>query len=149
MWPDASNKPGSNFEPHKARPFSGGAPDTYFMIQVKRAYDPPAKNDGIRLLVDHLWPRGVKKEALRVEHWIKEVSPSTALRNWFGHEPAKWKEFQRRYFEELKEQPGTWTALLELARENDLTLVFSARDTEHNNAVALKAFLDKKLARNR
>lgn len=117
------------------------------MIRVKRVYDAPAKSDGIRLLVDHLWPRGVKKEALQVEHWIKQVSPSNELRNWFGHEPAKWKEFQRRYFAELDEQPEVWNALLELARENDITLVFSARDTEHNNAVALKAFLEKKLAR--
>lgn len=117
------------------------------MIRVKRVYDAPAKSDGIRLLVDHLWPRGVKKEALQVEHWIKQVSPSNELRNWFGHEPAKWKEFQRRYFAELDEQPEAWNALLELARENDITLVFSARDIEHNNAVALKAFLEKKLAR--
>lgn len=117
------------------------------MIRVKRVYDAPAKSDGIRLLVDHLWPRGVKKEALQVEHWIKQVSPSNELRNWFGHEPAKWKEFQRRYFAELDEQPEVWNALLELARENDITLVFSARDIEHNNAVALKAFLEKKLAR--
>jgi uncharacterized protein YeaO (DUF488 family) len=117
------------------------------MIRVKRVYDAPAKSDGIRLLVDHLWPRGMKKEALQVERWIKQVSPSNELRNWFGHEPAKWKEFQRRYFAELDEQPEAWSALLELARESDITLVFSARDIEHNNAVALKAFLEKKLAR--
>ena len=118
-----------------------------YMIRVKRVYEPIEKSDGARFLVDHLWPRGLKKEALQVERWIKLVSPSNALRSWFGHEPAKWKEFQRRYFAELNEQPETWEALLEAARERDITLVFSARDIEHNNAVALKSYLEKKLTR--
>jgi uncharacterized protein YeaO (DUF488 family) len=118
------------------------------MIRVKRVYEPPEKTDGVRFLVDHLWPRGLKKEALRVEGWIKSVSPSNELRSWFGHEPAKWKEFQRRYFAELNEKPKTWAALLEAAREKDITLVYSARNTEHNNAVALKSYLEKKLAHN-
>lgn len=117
------------------------------MIRVKRVYEPFEKSDGVRFLVDHLWPRGVKKEAVHVERWIKPVSPSNELRSWFGHEPAKWKEFQRRYFAELNEKPETWAELLEAAREKDITLVYSARDTEHNNAVALKLFLEKKLAR--
>ena len=117
------------------------------MIRLKRVYEPAQKSDGARFLVDHLWPCGLKKEALHVEHWIKLVSPSNELRSWFGHEPVKWKEFQRRYFAELDEQPDTWKALLEAARENDITLVFSARDIEHNNAVALKSYLEKKLAR--
>jgi uncharacterized protein YeaO (DUF488 family) len=117
------------------------------MIQVKRVYEAPQKSDGLRFLVDHLWPRGVKKEALQVERWVKLVSPSNELRSWFGHEPAKWKEFQRRYFAELDQQPEVWEPLLEAAREKDITLVFSARDTEHNNAVALKSYLEKKLAR--
>ena len=117
------------------------------MIKVKRVYEPPAKSDGVRFLVDHLWPRGVKKEAVQVKRWIRPVSPSNELRSWFGHEPAKWKEFQRRYFEELNRQPETWTALLETARTKPITLVFSARDIEHNNAIALKAYLEKKLAR--
>ena len=117
------------------------------MIWVKRVYDPPARSDGIRFLVDHLWPRGLKKEALQVERWIKPVSPSNELRSWFGHEPAKWPEFQRRYFAELNRQPETWALLLENARTKDITLVFSARDIGHNNAVALKAYLEKKLAR--
>jgi uncharacterized protein YeaO (DUF488 family) len=116
------------------------------MIRVKRVYEPPEKSDGVRFLVDHLWPRGLKKEALQVERWIKLVSPSNELRSWFGHEPARWKEFQRRYFAELGEQPDTWAALLEAAREKDITLVFSARDIEHNNAVALKSYLERKLA---
>jgi uncharacterized protein YeaO (DUF488 family) len=117
------------------------------MIRVKRVYEPVEETDGARFLVDHLWPRGLKKEAVHVERWIKSVSPSNELRSWFGHEPAKWKEFQRRYFAELNERPETWEALLEAAREKDITLVYSARDTEHNNAVALKLFLEKKLAR--
>ena len=116
------------------------------MIRVKRVYEPSEKNDGVRFLVDHLWPRGLKKESLHVERWIKLVSPSNKLRSWFGHEPVKWKEFRRRYFAELDEQPDTWEALLEAAREKDITLVFSARDIEHNNAVALKSYLEKKLA---
>ena len=116
------------------------------MIRVKRVYEPVQKSDGARFLVDHLWPRGLKKEALRVERWIKLVSPSNELRSWFRHEPVKWKEFQRRYFAELDEEPDTWEALLEVAREKDITLVFSAHDIEHNNAVALKSYLEKKLA---
>lgn len=117
------------------------------MIRVKRVYEPPARSDGVRFLVDHLWPRGLKKEAVKVERWIKSVSPSNELRSWFGHEPAKWPEFKRRYFAELSQQPEAWAPLLEVARTKDLTLVFSARDIEHNNAVALKAYLEKKLAR--
>ena len=81
-----------------------------------------------------------------MKHWIKLVSPSNELRSWFGHEPVKWKEFQRRYFAELDEQPDAWEELLEAAREKDITLVFSAHDIEHNNAVALKSYLEKKLA---
>ena len=116
------------------------------MIRVKRVYEPVQKSDGARFLVDHLWPRGLKKEALHVERWIKLVSPSNELRSWFGHEPVKWKEFQRRYFAELDAQPDSWETLLNTAREKDITLVFSAHDIEHNNAVALKSYLEKKLA---
>lgn len=115
------------------------------MIQVKRVYDKSAKGDGIRFLVDHLWPRGLNKEALKVKSWIRAVSPSNELRKWFGHEPAKWKEFQRRYFAELNKKPETWKPLLQAAQTGEITLVFSARDTEHNNAVALKSYLEKQL----
>ena len=117
------------------------------MIRVKRVYEPPEKSDGVRFLVDHLWPRGLKKEALQVESWIKEVSPSNELRNWFGHEPDKWEQFQRRYSVELDQKPETWEPLLAVARKKNITLVFSARDIEHNNAVALKSYLEKHLAR--
>ena len=114
------------------------------MIKVKRVYEAPAALDGTRFLVDHLWPRGLKKEEVKVRSWIKAVSPSNELRHWFGHEPAKWKEFQRRFFAELDQKPETWQPLLEAAREGDITLVFSARDEEHNNAVALKSYLEKR-----
>ena len=115
------------------------------MIQVKRVYDPPEPTDGSRVLVDHLWPRGLKKEALRASAWVKQVAPSDPLRKWFGHEPAKWADFQRRYFEELSAKPEAWQPLLEAARRGNLSLLFSARDTEHNNAVALKTFLENRL----
>jgi len=115
------------------------------MIRAKRVYEPPEESDGTRFLVDHLWPRGVKKEEANVKGWIKAVSPSNELRRWFGHDPAKWKEFQRRYFAEIDKKPETWQPLLEAARAGDITLVFSARDEEHNNALALKSYLEKRL----
>jgi uncharacterized protein YeaO (DUF488 family) len=108
------------------------------VIRVKRAYEAPAAHDGTRFLVDHLWPRGLKKEKLKVKSWIKAVSPSNELRHWFGHDPAKWKEFQRRYFAELSQNPERWEPLLQAAQEGGVTLVFGARDEEHNNAIALK-----------
>ncbi len=115
------------------------------MIKVKRVYEPPAPDDGKRFLVDRLWPRGVKKEALRLDGWLKEVAPSDELRRWFGHDPARWEEFQRRYFAELEAKPEAWQPLLEAARAGNVTLLFSAQDEEHSNAVALKAFLEARL----
>lgn len=115
------------------------------MITIKRAYDPAEKSDGSRFLVDQLWPRGLKKEALHVQEWLKEVAPSGDLRKWFGHDPANWKEFQRRYKAELNKNPTAWKPLLDAAREGDVTLVYSAHDTEHNNALVLKKYLEKKL----
>ena len=115
------------------------------MIQVKRVYDPPEPTDGSRVLVDHLWPRGLRKEALQASAWLKQVAPSNPLRKWFGHEPAKWEDFQRRYFDELAAKPQVWQPLLEAARRGNLSLLFSARDIQHNNAVALKAFLETRL----
>lgn len=114
------------------------------MINVKRAYEPPDPKDGKRFLVDALWPRGVKKDALQIEGWLKETAPSKALRQWFAHDPGKWAEFQRRYFAELRGRPETWRPLLDAVRKGQVTLVFGARDAEHNNAVALKAFLEKR-----
>jgi uncharacterized protein YeaO (DUF488 family) len=118
------------------------------MIQVKRAYEPVSKNDGARFLVERLWPRGVKKENLRVESWLKDVAPSSELRKWFQHDPAKWGEFRHRYFRELEKRPDVWQPLLARARKGRVTLVYSAHDTEHNNAVALKEFLEQKLKGN-
>jgi len=116
-------------------------------IQVKRVYEQSAKTDGVRFLVERLWPRGVKKEALRKEAWLKNVAPSDALRKWFAHDPKKWPEFQRRYAEELDANPTAWQPLLDAAREGDATLLYSAHDTEHNNAIALKAYLEARLRR--
>jgi uncharacterized protein YeaO (DUF488 family) len=115
------------------------------MVYIKRVYAPAAEGDGTRFLVDRLWPRGVKKEAAHVASWAKEVAPSDALRAWYHQDPAMWREFQRRYFAELDHKPETWQPLLTAARQGDITLVFSARDTELNNAVALKAYLEKRL----
>ncbi len=117
------------------------------MIRVKRVYAPPEPADGRRFLVDRLWPRGVRREALKIDGWLKEVAPSSDLRRWFGHDPAKWGEFCRRYFVELENKPETWAPLASAAREGDVTLLYSARDEQHNNAVALKAFLEARLQR--
>lgn len=111
------------------------------MIKVKRVYDPPSPEDGKRFLVDRLWPRGLSKKAARIDSWLKDVAPSDSLRKWFGHDPSKWREFQRRYFKELEARPEAWRPLLEAAREGQVTLLFSARDEAHNNAVALQRFL--------
>jgi uncharacterized protein YeaO (DUF488 family) len=112
-----------------------------FKIQIKRVYETAAKSDGQRFLVDRLWPRGVKKESLRLDGWLKEVAPSDKLRKWFKHDPAKWEEFQKRYRAELKARPERCRPLLEAVDAGSFTLLFSAHDLEHNNAVVLKEFL--------
>ncbi len=117
------------------------------MIQVKRAYDPVSPHDGARFLVERLWPRGVRKENLHIEAWLKEVAPSTELRKWFQHDPTKWEAFRQRYFRELDKHRGVWESLLTRARRESVTLIYSARDTEHNNAVALQEFLEKHMTR--
>jgi len=115
------------------------------MVQVKRAYEQSSKDDGERFLVERLWPRGVKKENLRVEAWLKDVAPSSELRQWFEHDPAKWDEFRRRYFRELEKHSEAWQPLLARASRGRVTLVYSAHDTEHNTAIALKEFLEHKI----
>jgi len=115
------------------------------MIRVKRVYEPASPQDGARFLVDRLWPRGIKKEAVAAGAWLKEVTPSNELRHWYGHEPDKWEEFQRRYAAELESRPESWQPLLAAARQGPVTLLFSARNTDLNNAVALKVFLEKRL----
>ncbi len=115
------------------------------MIRVKRVYDPHETDDGPRFLVDRLWPRGMKKENLPLDGWLKDAAPSDALRRWFGHDPAKWEAFCRRYDTELAANSAAWRPLLDRARKQDITLLFSAHDMEHNNAVALRTFLEKGL----
>jgi len=117
------------------------------MINVKRVYADDLPNDGARFLVERLWPRGVKKSALRLNAWVKEVGPSTNLRQWFAHDPHKWEEFRRRYFAELDANPGAWEPIFSAAREGNVTLLYSSRDTDHNNALALKEYLQDKLRR--
>ena len=110
-------------------------------IQVKRVYDPPAGKDGYRILVDRIWPRGLSKEQAKVDLWLKEIAPSTALRRWFGHDPDKWHEFQRRYFRELERLPDQVDQLKKLVRRKRVTLLYAAKNTDCNNAAALKSFL--------
>lgn len=116
-------------------------------VHIRRAYDPPAADDGTQVLVDRLWPRGVSREAARVDRWLKEVAPSDGLRRWFGHDPARWEEFDRRYRQELEAPPArdALEALVALVRQGPVTLVYGARDQERNNAVVLWAVLDARL----
>jgi uncharacterized protein YeaO (DUF488 family) len=113
-------------------------------IQLKRVYQAASQGDGYRLLVDRIWPRGLGKEEARIDDWMKEIAPSTALRKWFGHEPAKWEEFRRRYFAELSLRPELVERLVQMAGSRPLTLVYSAKDEEHNNAVALREYLERR-----
>lgn len=117
------------------------------MVAIKRAYDPPSAADGTRILVDRLWPRGLKKEQLRVAKWMRELGPSNELRRYFGHDPEKWSEFRRRYRVELKSTAAKplLDQLTELARNGNLTLVYSAKDEEHNQAVVLRELLNARL----
>ncbi|MBI2537842.1 MAG: DUF488 family protein [Gemmatimonadetes bacterium] len=110
-------------------------------MRCRRVYDPPAPDDGARFLVDRLWPRGIKKQALRLEAWLPEVAPSHALRRWFGHDPARWDGFVRRYAAELDATPAAWEPVIRAARERRVTLLYGARDPLRNNAVALQRFL--------
>lgn len=113
----------------------------HLKLRVKRVYEPPTSSDGFRVLVDRLWPRGVNKAALRLDAWLKEAAPSGALRRWFAHDPRKWREFRERYFEELDAKAEALKPLVEAARREPVTLVYGARDTEHNNAMALRDYL--------
>ena len=111
-------------------------------VKLKRAYEAPARSDGQRVLVDRVWPRGITREEGLIDDWIKEVAPSTALRKWFNHEPPKWNEFKRRYFRELDGRPDALKRLLAKSRRGPVTMVFGARDLDHNNAVALKDYIE-------
>ena len=114
------------------------------MLQLKRAYDPPSVEDGYRVLVDRLWPRGLKRDSARIDLWLKDIAPSDELRRWFNHDPARWTEFQARYSKELDAQETLWRELLARSRQGRVTLLYAAKDAQHNNAVALKSFLDSK-----
>ena len=114
------------------------------MIRIKRTREPAAKADGVRFLAERLWPRGMKKADLKFHGWLKDVAPSTELRKWFNHDPAKWPEFQRRYKTELDAHPDVWQPILDAARTGNVTLLFSSHDAEHNNVVALKNYLEAK-----
>ena len=112
------------------------------MIRVKRVYDPPSGDDGERILVDRLWPRGLTKERARIDLWLKEVAPTTELRGWYGHDPARWEEFRRRYRAELSAKQDLIRTLKEKASQGTVTLVYSSREQLLNNAVALKMILE-------
>jgi uncharacterized protein YeaO (DUF488 family) len=113
-------------------------------IQVKRIYEEPKRSDGFRVLVDRLWPRGISKERASLDLWMKTVAPSTALRQWFGHDPKRWKEFVMRYRTELREHSSELAELRSRARKGPLTLLFGARDSEHNEAIVLKEALEER-----
>lgn len=107
-------------------------------------YEAASKADGKRYLVDRVWPRGIKKESVAIEAWLKELGPSTDLRKWFGHDPSRWAEFKKRYFKELALKQDLWGPIQAAARKRTVTLVYSARDEEHNQAVALREFLESR-----
>jgi uncharacterized protein YeaO (DUF488 family) len=113
------------------------------MIHVKRAYEKPSRKDGLRILVERLWPRGLTKARAALDLWVKEVAPSPALRKWFSHDPAKWEQFEKRYWKELRGNPDAVALLRHHIRRGAVTFVYAARDEEHNGAVALKAFLER------
>lgn len=119
-------------------------PDDGMDIQLKRAYEEPAKADGTRILVDRLWPRGVKKADAAIDLWLKEIAPSTELRKWFAHDPEKWTRFRGRYQTELKHHPEQLKLIKNKAKKGTVTLIYAARDQQHNEAVVLKRFLETK-----
>jgi uncharacterized protein YeaO (DUF488 family) len=115
------------------------------MLNLKRAYEPAAKDDGLRILVERLWPRGVSKQRAKIDLWLKDVSPSQKLRQWYGHDPAKWPEFRKRYWSELKAAGDLLKLLKLLTQDKTVTFVYAASDEQRNSALALKEFLEQKL----
>jgi uncharacterized protein YeaO (DUF488 family) len=115
------------------------------VIKLKRVYESPASGDGVRVLVERLWPRGIRKATLDMDAWLKDAAPSAELRRWFNHDPAKWAEFRRRYRAELDAHPESWSPLLAKARHGQVTLLYSSHDLEHNNAVVLRDYLSDRL----
>ena len=119
------------------------------MLALKRVYDKAEPEDGVRFLVERLWPRGIKKTDLRLDGWLKDVAPSNELRRWFAHDPNKWTEFQKRYFAELDRHPEACEPIRSAARHGRVTLIYSSHDAEHNNAVALKEYLSARMGKKR
>ena len=114
------------------------------MIKIKRVYDQPSPDDGKRILIDRLWPRGLKKENARIDAWIKEIAPSNELRKWFSHEPDKWEKFKNRFFTELLKKQDTIEGIISVARKGTVTLLYGSKEERFNNAVALKEYIDSK-----
>jgi len=110
-------------------------------VKLKRAYEPPAADDGTRILIDRLWPRGVTKKRAAIDQWMKDIAPSTALRKWFGHDPDRWDEFRHRYAKEVHQNATLFDQLRSLARHGPITLVYSAHDEKHNDAVELRELI--------
>lgn len=115
------------------------------MLKIKRVYEDPTRADGTRFLVERLWPRGFKKEELKMKAWLKDVSPSQDLRKWYSHDMTMWGEFQKRYRKELQENPSAWQPILDAVKNGNVTLLYSAKDVEHNSARVLKEFLEEQL----
>jgi uncharacterized protein YeaO (DUF488 family) len=119
------------------------------VVRLKRVYEPPEEADGTRVLVERLWPRGLARDRARIDLWLKDIAPSPSLRRWFHHDPARWTEFQRRYREELAGREPLVAQLLDLASHGDVTLVFAARDLQHNSARVLQEYLEQRLGPSR
>ena len=117
------------------------------MIKIKRIYDAPTPDDGVRILVDRLWPRGVSKEKAKVDLWLKEIAPSNELRKWYAHDPKKWAEFRKRYFDDLGTKRELVNQIVQKMKEGDVTLLYSSKEEKINNAVALKEYIEKKRGR--
>lgn len=111
-------------------------------LRIKRIYEEPSAEDGIRILVDRLWPRGIKKDAAKLDEWAKEIAPSDALRRWYGHDTNRWREFQRRYTAELRKNDDVCRKIVQRAKKETVTLLYGARDPEHNQATVLKEYLE-------
>lgn len=113
------------------------------MVKIKRIYDPASPDDGKRIYIDRLWPRGMKKEEVKIDEWLKEISPSGTLRKWFGHDPSKYEEFKRRYMKELEKHSEILERIKKEAKKEPVTLLFSAKDVEHNNATVMEELLSQ------
>ena len=124
-------------------PFSRTRPIDNMNVRLKRVYEKPDKGDGVRILVDRLWPRGLSKKKAQVDFWLKEIAPTSELRKWFRHDPKKWDEFQKRYEQEIRRKDDLMKILKRRARQGAITLIYAARDEKHNEAVVLKHFLER------